>query len=287
MGNPFEEDTSDLYTLDTKVVMSPEVIMSVKTAESIGKAQYESMIVERLSNNMKGFYETINKNSLPIFRTGSRKKTAKASTVKSMKSDIQLFYKMYISCQVRDGDLGTIFEHENHAWPSSLAENIKMRLGSKADLLKCLEREEESPEMSPPVEVSILDGAAIVQSLDPNRSDKRVLTFSDYALKLVLPYISKQLMSGDRIDVVWDTYRPDSLKVHSRQSRGTGDKIRVDRSTRIPANWKSFLRIDENKTTLYEFLATQISLLKTPQGKVVLTTYRENVLVANTSTEPV
>jgi len=80
--------------------------------------------------------------------------------------------------------------------------------------------------MSPPVEVSILDGAAIVQSLDPNRSDKRVLTFSDYALKLVLPYISKQLMSVDRIDVVWDTYRPDSLKVHTRHSRGTGDKIR-------------------------------------------------------------
>jgi len=30
-----------------------------------------------------------------------------------------------------------------------------------------------------------------------------------------------------------------------------------------------------------------MSLLKTPQGKVVLTTYRDNVLVPNTSTEPV
>ncbi|KAH3846381.1 hypothetical protein DPMN_088682 [Dreissena polymorpha] len=162
-----------------------------------------------------------------------------------------------------------------------------MKLGSKADLLKCLEREEESPEMSPPVEVSIHDGAAIVQSLDPNRSDKRVLAFSDYALKLVLPYLSKQLMSVDRVDVVWDTYNPNSLNVHTRHSRGSGDKIRVNRSTRIPAYWKSFLRVDENKKTLYEFLATQISLLKTPPGKVVLTTFRENVLVANSSTEPV
>ena len=109
---------------------------------------------------------------------------------------------MYISCQVRDGDLDIFFEHKNHAWPPSIAENNKMRLGIKADLLKCLEREEESPEMSPPVEVSIHDGAAIVQSLDPNRSDKRVLTFSDYALKLVLPYLSKQLMSVNRVDVV-------------------------------------------------------------------------------------
>ncbi|KAH3729057.1 hypothetical protein DPMN_055020 [Dreissena polymorpha] len=98
-----------------------------------------------------------------------------------------------------------------------------MRLGSKADLLKCLEREEESPEMSPPVEVSIINGAAIVQSLYPNRSDKRVLTSSDYALKLVLPYVSKQLMSVDRVDVVWNTYNPNSLKVHTRHSRETGD----------------------------------------------------------------
>ncbi|KAH3882490.1 hypothetical protein DPMN_006430 [Dreissena polymorpha] len=134
--------------------------------------------------------------------------------------------------------------------------------------------------MNPHVEVSIINGAAIVQSLDPNRSDKRVLTSSDYALKLVLPYISKQLMSVDRIDVVWDTYRPDSLKAHTRKSRGTGDKIRVNGSSRIPSNWKSFLRVDENKTTLFKFLATQISLLKTPQGNVVLTTYRENVLGA-------
>ncbi|KAH3729058.1 hypothetical protein DPMN_055021 [Dreissena polymorpha] len=74
MGNPFEEDTSDLYTLDTKVVISPEVIMSVKTAESIGKAQYESVIVEGLSNNIKGFYETIKKNSLPLFELGPERK---------------------------------------------------------------------------------------------------------------------------------------------------------------------------------------------------------------------
>ncbi|KAH3845396.1 hypothetical protein DPMN_087676 [Dreissena polymorpha] len=74
MGKPFEEDTSDLYTLDTKCVMSPEVIINVKTAESIGKTQYESMSVECLSNNMKGFYETIKQNSLPFFELGPERK---------------------------------------------------------------------------------------------------------------------------------------------------------------------------------------------------------------------
>ncbi|KAH3712590.1 hypothetical protein DPMN_072341 [Dreissena polymorpha] len=114
----------------------------------------------------------------------------------------------------------------------------------------------------------------------------RVLTFNDYALKLELPYISKQLMSVDMIDVVWDTYRPDSLKAYTRQNRVTDYTIRENESTRIPANYKLLLRIDENKKTLNKFLATQISLLKTPQGEVVLITYRENVLVANTSTKP-
>ncbi|KAH3882491.1 hypothetical protein DPMN_006431 [Dreissena polymorpha] len=74
MVNPFGGDTPDLYTLDTKVVMSPELIMSVKTEESIRKAQYESMIVERLSNNMKGFYETIRKIHYPFFELGPERK---------------------------------------------------------------------------------------------------------------------------------------------------------------------------------------------------------------------
>ena len=56
-----------------------------------------------------------------------------------MKSDLQGFSRMCISCQAREGEMDALFEHENHAWPPSLAENNSMRHGNKADLLKCLE----------------------------------------------------------------------------------------------------------------------------------------------------
>ena len=40
--NPFSELSTDLYTLDTKVIMPESVVHTVKTAENLGKAQYET-----------------------------------------------------------------------------------------------------------------------------------------------------------------------------------------------------------------------------------------------------
>ena len=40
-GNPFSKLSTDLYTLDTKVIIPERVVHTVKTAENLGKAQYE------------------------------------------------------------------------------------------------------------------------------------------------------------------------------------------------------------------------------------------------------
>ena len=53
--------------------------------------------------------------------------------------------------------------------------------------------------------------------------------------------------------------------------------MRVSGETNLPPNWKSFLRVDENKTALFQFLAVQLSQMDVPDGKVVLTTREENV----------
>ena len=42
-------------------------------------------------------------------------------------------------------------------------------------------------------------------------------TFDDYAAKVFLPYITQQLLDVNRIDVVWDTYKADSLKATTRK----------------------------------------------------------------------
>ena len=38
-----------------------------------------------------------------------------------------------------DGDMDQFFSHENHACPPSLSQEGKLRLGSKADIMLCLE----------------------------------------------------------------------------------------------------------------------------------------------------
>ena len=38
-GNRFSETSSDLYTLDTKVIMPDSVVYTIRTAEDIGKTQ--------------------------------------------------------------------------------------------------------------------------------------------------------------------------------------------------------------------------------------------------------
>ena len=49
LGNPFADDTTDLATLDTKVIMSEEVVTTIQTAKQLGSTQYQSFIDERMS----------------------------------------------------------------------------------------------------------------------------------------------------------------------------------------------------------------------------------------------
>ena len=84
---------------------------------------------------------------------------------------------------------------------------------------------------------------------------------------------------------MWDVNRTTSLMAYARQQRGFGERMRVSCETVLPINWKSFLRVDDNKTALFHFLENQISLIDVPNGKVIVTTLGENVLVNGTDLE--
>ena len=49
------------------------------------------------------------------------------------------------------------------------------------------------------------------------------------------------LQSVNRLDIVWDVYRNDSLKYQARQNRGTGNTLRVDSNTSIQPDWENVL----------------------------------------------
>ena len=80
----------------------------------------------------------------------------------------------------------------------------------------------------------------------------------------------------NRLDVVWDEYIADSLKAETQTRRGKGIRRRVEQSKSIPGNWQEFLRINDNKTELFSFLATSAATIST--DKQVISTCHTGVL---------
>ena len=117
----------------------------------------------------------------------SRSSTSKEKMkLQSVKTDCQLFSKLYIGCQSRDGDLDEFFSHENQGSPPSLSDCGRIRSGTKCDLIHCMDKLGCSVE-SPKPTVLILDGAVCVQMLKPQFCK----TFQEYSEKVFLPYITK------------------------------------------------------------------------------------------------
>ena len=114
MGNPFTEDSSDLLALDSRNIADPAVIDTVRQIEKLGEEQYDAFVKERLISQTKPISDPIKKNNLPLFsRPPVREKTKSQLQVTSLRNDCSLFSRLYITSQVRNGNLDEIFEHEN------------------------------------------------------------------------------------------------------------------------------------------------------------------------------
>ena len=84
------------------------------------------------------------------------------------------------------------------------------------------------------------------------------------------------------VDIIFDVYLENtfcSLKSQTRKERGTGIQRKVFGSGMTPRSWNNFLRVNENKTELFSFLAERIASLN--PSKLVCVTQGENVLCNN------
>ncbi len=147
-----------------------------------------------------------------------------------LKNNAQLFSRLYISCQTRDGNLDEFFRHENQACPPALSDGWSLRLGTKSDLLTCFEEIADARSEAPTTTSIVIYGAAIVQMLKPAACKN----FREYGQEIFIPYMSTRLQSSSRLDLVWDTYRADSLKVSARAKRGKGVRRCVVAEGAIP-----------------------------------------------------
>ena len=154
IGDPFQESTNDLLVLDTQDIKLPSVVETVKTLESVGQNQYREFVTEILKAKSNSLFEPIKQNKLPLFSSHPLKS----------KSKKKLFSQLYVSCQVRDGNLDTFFGHENQ----EVQEQNQIYI---------------SQNDRPDVDMLLLDGAVIVNMLRP----RAVETFHEYSQQVFLP----------------------------------------------------------------------------------------------------
>ena len=135
-------------------------------------------------------------------------------------------------------NVATFFAHENQSTPPSLSDFGKLKLGKKSDLLDSLPF---SNQHIPPekVDCKIYDAPAIVHFLPTGAAR----TFEEYAEVVFLPYITHQLLTTERIDVVYDRYIDGSIKAGTREQRGAGTRTKVSARTKMPPKWQDSLKI--------------------------------------------
>ena len=141
VGNLFEEDSKDLFAVDSKVIVENAVIQTVKNVITIGQEQYNTFVEERFEKRTKEVTSVISKNKLPLFKSPLEQKSDKKKVqVAALKDDCALFSRLHIACQSREGNLQEFSKHENHPWPPSLEQVSRLREGQKSDLVKCMEK---------------------------------------------------------------------------------------------------------------------------------------------------
>ncbi|KAJ8351860.1 hypothetical protein SKAU_G00233360 [Synaphobranchus kaupii] len=212
--NRFKEESENLLVLDSKEIADPSAVETVKKAQKISRQQFQAFTEECLVKRTKPIDDTIHRNRLKLFVSSM---TNMASKEKQQQTSMKR----------------------------------RLRLGTKSDLLTCLEDLSPAQTKAPDATCVILDGAAIIQMMKPAGAN----TFDEYTQQVFIPYISSQLRSVSRVDLIWDTYKDDSLKGTARAKRGKGVRRRVVGKAAIPGNWHNFLWVDSNKTELFSFLS--------------------------------
>ncbi len=236
LGNPFEEESTDLLVLDTKAIADLTAVKTVQNVKKIGQGQFKGFTNECLVERSKSIDDVIHRNKLKVFTSSAKKNVSKEKLqMAPLKSDVGLFSQLYIGCHTREGNLEEFFCHENQAYPPSLSDGKDLYLSTKSDLLTCFNDLSEAQSEAPAASSLVLDGAAIVQMLKPESAKN----FKEYASQISIPYIFSQIHNVSRVDLVWDCYKEDSLKGTARAKRGKGVRRRVVAGATIPESWKT------------------------------------------------
>jgi len=112
------------------------------------------------------------------------------------------------------------------------------------------------------VDTKPLDGVAVVHFLPTTN----VGTFNEYADQGFLPHITNQLESCTRIDIVWDTYLPNSIKQSAKENEEKESIERCQGTINCLENGLNFYMIQLISKKCWNFFPAKLQI-----GIVLLT----------------
>ncbi len=168
-GNPFEESSADLVTLDNKVCVDKSAATSILVLESRGEEQYDHFRKNVLDTNNVPLQALIKKNKFLLFHEEkTRKKTAVQRKVKHFQQHTELYRQAFIMVDSRGGNLEEFFRHESSSSPSALASEGFINSCNKSDLLACIM--EEGACTGPPADAELVAKVKHLLNISPKFS---------------------------------------------------------------------------------------------------------------------
>ncbi len=257
LHNPFLEDSGNLIDLDQSVIMPQEVVDSVRNVKAIGENKYREFVVKRIGSQQEPLTASLSQTSLKLFKSAFRaneKKLSEKASVADMKHQQTKVVDILTAYQAGRMIEETVLSHECSMYPPSLKRKGLLHTCVKSEILECISSRETHMDHQPGTSAVVLEGSVLVHLLRPGHS----VYFKDYIDQVFGPHIILWFGTHQREDVIFDTYRQGSLKAATHEKRGKGTRRRVKLSTKVPGNWASFLRVNENKQELFALISKRI-----------------------------
>jgi len=254
--NPFSEK-QDLISISTAKSAPRDIASDLMKACDIGEQSYATFQNERLENDpsAKPFHDPMKTNKLKTFTNMCKKKVVKTSGKDIiLKADRSLFGRIIVMAQGRNLKMEDILSHPLGPLPWALSTpDGLLRKTNKASLATTLQKNVTVADQLPQNPASVVDGMNLVQRVKGDQA-----TFGDIATT-ILSMALREGSKSTRIDVVFDTYRENSIKNSERSARGeeTGHQLQGITSAQIVRQWRSFLTGITNKTSLISFIVSE------------------------------
>ena len=302
-GNPFTAEGDKLYNIITHAYIPDEFVPQILNADVTGQKLYEDYVAERINGDVS-IWAPVKKVNNKMFLSGSKKTTVKIrdKTV-DLKETRDLYGRLMVLAR-SNRDLNqrdAIGNYEFTLTPRALfaPDGTVLPCHDKSKLIHLLSKlakesapEEDNPDSeagstihqhamdtrttdtgdSQSRKIALVDGMVLVQKL--TKKPATIVTVKDLSASF-----NDRLMSltqdFDEIILVFDTYRPDSLKSAVREKRRDGRapvqyQVRDDTNiNHIPMS--RFLSHDKTKADLTVYLAAKTLDYNLASPKVIIT----------------